>query len=97
MRPKKPGTTGEGDLFRARLEQIINLKHELVQLAVRIDWDWIDREIAPDLDDLGHRIVRAFDVRERPFHFEFFRLPDGERAAKQWSSCRAQLVRLFES
>jgi ATP-grasp domain-containing protein len=42
---------------------------------------WIDREIAPDLDDLGHRIVKAFDVRERPFHFEFFRLPDGELAA----------------
>ncbi len=32
MRPKKPATTSEGDLFRARLEQIINLKHELVQL-----------------------------------------------------------------
>ena len=31
MRPKKPETTGEGDLFRARLEQIIDLKHELVQ------------------------------------------------------------------
>ena len=34
-----------------------------------------------DIDELGHRIVRAFDVRERPFHFEFFRLPDGELAA----------------
>jgi hypothetical protein len=33
MRPKKHATTGEGDLFRARLEQIINMKHELVQLA----------------------------------------------------------------
>jgi hypothetical protein len=42
---------------------------------------WIDREIAPDLDELGHRIVRAFDVRERPFHFEFFRQPDGELTA----------------
>jgi hypothetical protein len=31
MRPQKPKTTGEGDLFRARLEQIINMKHELVQ------------------------------------------------------------------
>jgi hypothetical protein len=30
MRPKKPKTTEEGDLFRARLDQIINLKHELV-------------------------------------------------------------------
>ena len=32
MRPNKPRTTGAGDLFRARLDQIINLKHELVQL-----------------------------------------------------------------
>jgi hypothetical protein len=29
MRPKKPETTRSGDLFRARLDQIINLKHEL--------------------------------------------------------------------
>jgi len=27
MRPKKHETTGEGDLFRARLDQIINMKH----------------------------------------------------------------------
>ena len=38
MRPKQHPTTGSGDLFRARLEQIINLKHELVQLADKIDW-----------------------------------------------------------
>ena len=43
MRPKKSETTGEGDLFRARLDQIINPKHELVQLAGRIDWAWIDQ------------------------------------------------------
>jgi transposase, IS5 family len=53
MRPKKPQTTSEGDLFRARLDQIINLKHELVQLAGKIDWDWIDREIAPLYSDKG--------------------------------------------
>ena len=47
MRPKKHEATGEGDLFRARLDQIINLKHELVQLAAKIDWAWIDGEIAP--------------------------------------------------
>jgi hypothetical protein len=38
MRPKEHKTTGSGDLFRARLDQIINMKHELVQLAGRIDW-----------------------------------------------------------
>jgi transposase, IS5 family len=53
MRPKKPQTTGEDDLFRARLDQIINLKHELVQLAGKTDWDWIDLEIAPLYSDTG--------------------------------------------
>jgi IS5 family transposase len=33
MRPKKHETKGSGDLFRAQLEQIINMKHELVLLA----------------------------------------------------------------
>ena len=47
MRPKKPQTTGEGDLFRARIDQIINMKHELVRLAGAIDWEWLDAEIAP--------------------------------------------------
>jgi biotin carboxylase len=42
---------------------------------------WIDRFIEPDLDELGRRIVRAFGVRERPFHFEFFRLADGQLVA----------------
>jgi IS5 family transposase len=53
MRPKQHATTGEGDLFRARLDQIINLKHELVQLAGKLDWEWIDGEIAPLYSDQG--------------------------------------------
>ena len=53
MRPKKHETTKSGDLFRARLDQIINLKHELAQLAGKIDWDWIDGEIAPLYSDKG--------------------------------------------
>src|ERR1700689_2412054 len=42
MRPKKHKTVGSNDLFRARLDQIINMKHELILLAGKIDWDWID-------------------------------------------------------
>jgi transposase, IS5 family len=53
MRPKKPETTGSNDLFRARLDQIINMKHELVVLAGKIDWDWLDGEIAPLYSDQG--------------------------------------------
>ena len=46
MRPKKPETTGSTDLFRARLDQIINLKHELARLRRqdRLGLDrWRDR------------------------------------------------------
>src|SRR5262249_513832 len=53
MRPKKHETTGSADLFRARLAQIINMRHELVQLAGKIDWEFIDGEIAPLYSDGG--------------------------------------------
>ncbi len=53
MRPKKHEMAMSGDLFRARLDQIINLKNELAQLAGAIDWDWIDSEIAPLYSEKG--------------------------------------------
>ncbi|MET4262566.1 hypothetical protein ABIC09_007546 [Bradyrhizobium sp. S3.12.5] len=53
MRPKKHKATGSNDLFRARLDQTINLKHELVLLAGKIDWDWIDDEVAPLYSENG--------------------------------------------
>jgi hypothetical protein len=34
------------------------------------------REIPPDLEILGRKTAKAFDVRERFFHFEYFRKPD---------------------
>ena len=37
----------------ARLQQIIDTKHALVQLAGKIDWEWIDGEIAPLYSDKG--------------------------------------------
>ena len=55
MRLKKQRTTGSGNLFRARLDRIINMKHELVQLAGKVDWDWIDGELSPKVGDGGNR------------------------------------------
>lgn len=40
-------------MFRARLDQITNLKHELVRLAGTIDWAWIDAELAGCFSDEG--------------------------------------------
>lgn len=53
MRPKKHEKDGSGDLFRARLDQIINMRHALVRLADEIDWDWIDAELADLFSDEG--------------------------------------------
>ena len=53
MRPRKMEMTGSGDLFRARLDQIIDMGHELVRLAEAIDWDWIDGELAGRFSDGG--------------------------------------------
>lgn len=39
------------------------------------------REIPGDLEAVGRRAVAAFDVRERFFHQEFFRRPDGALVA----------------
>jgi IS5 family transposase len=39
MRPKKHKMTGSNVLFWARPGQIINMKHEVVLLACKIDWD----------------------------------------------------------
>lgn len=57
MRPKKIVPTNELDLYRSHLKQMINLRHELVQLAGKLDWDWIDGEIAPLFACLGRPAV----------------------------------------
>jgi IS5 family transposase len=47
----------------ARLDQIIDLKHELVRLAGKIDGSWIDREIAPLYSENGRpRIETRFMI-----------------------------------
>jgi hypothetical protein len=37
-KPRERRETGKQHLFRARLDQIINMRHELVRLAQAIDW-----------------------------------------------------------
>ena len=53
MRPKQQKKADHNDLFKARLDQIINMKHELVSLADKIDWAWLDEQIAPYFSEHG--------------------------------------------
>jgi hypothetical protein len=45
MRPKQHEASGSSDLFRARLDQITNMQHELIRLVGQIDWDVIEGKI----------------------------------------------------
>src|SRR3954468_22391005 len=42
MRPRERIQTGEQDLFRSRLDQIIDMKHPLVALGGTVDWSFLD-------------------------------------------------------
>ena len=44
MTPKKMRSSGQKDLFRSRLEQMINRKHPLCKLAHEIDWRVFEEE-----------------------------------------------------
>jgi len=50
-RPRERGDGGEQDLFRARLDQIINMEHELVRLAQAIDWPVLEERFGTVYSD----------------------------------------------
>lgn len=45
MGPKSAGAPS-ADMFRQRLDELVNLKHPLAQLATHIDWSVFEREWA---------------------------------------------------
>src|SRR6201747_1271598 len=44
MRPRERRESGEQDLFRSRLDQIISMDHALVKLARTIDWRFLEEK-----------------------------------------------------
>src|SRR5206468_838776 len=45
MRPRERRETSEQDLFRSRLDQIIDMKHALVKLGRAIDWRFLEEKL----------------------------------------------------
>jgi hypothetical protein len=56
-------------VFDRGIMDVVNQDSEMAYTAIR--------DIPADLVEAGRRIIEAFGVRERFFHFEFFRMPDG--------------------
>jgi transposase, IS5 family len=54
MKPRvKPQDSGTQDLFRAKLKNIINLRHELVRLGNLLDWQRLEEQFARYYRDVG--------------------------------------------
>ena len=51
MRPKERRETGQTDLFRARLDQIVDPAHALVRLARTVDWRFLEGRFGSVYDD----------------------------------------------
>src|SRR6516164_8271254 len=45
MRPRERRETSEQDLFRSRLDQIIDMNHALVKLGRAIDWGFLEQDV----------------------------------------------------
>jgi IS5 family transposase len=54
MKPRlKPQDSGTEELFRSKLKNIINLRHELVRLGELIDWARLEAHFAPYYKEAG--------------------------------------------
>lgn len=51
MRPRERGDSGQTDLWRSRLDQILNMDHPLVKLARTIDWRFLEGQLGEVYDD----------------------------------------------
>src|SRR5580658_145417 len=55
MRPRERQDSGQNDLFKSRLDQIVDLKHPLAKLARTVDWRFLEEQFgAVYADKPGH-------------------------------------------
>ena len=72
-RPREKREKGEHDLFRSRLDQIINMKHELVRLAQVIDWPVLEARFGsvysdgPGMPPLPTRLMAGLAILKHTF------------------------------
>jgi IS5 family transposase len=83
MKPKKLERSDTDDLFRARLENIIDLKHPLVRLARETDWAFFEAAIEPLYAEAGRPGVPVRFMVGLHILKHTFNLSD-EKVCAQW-------------
>ena len=73
MRPKERRDSGQNDLFRARLDQIVDMGHPLARLAAAIDWRFLEERFGavysdgPGQPPLPTRLMAGLSIL-KPMH-----------------------------
>jgi transposase, IS5 family len=73
MKPRERRETGAQDLFRSRLDQIINLKHALVTLSKKVSWSFIEEKCGevyadgPGMPPLPTRLMAGLSILKYTF------------------------------
>jgi IS5 family transposase len=73
MKPRERREKGEQDLFRSRLDQIINMNHELVKLAKAVSWSFIETKCGevysegPGMPPLPTRLMAGLAILKHTF------------------------------
>src|SRR5438874_9335515 len=74
MKPRERRDEGKQDLFRSRLDQIIDMNHALVKLARAIDWRFLEDSFGeaysdgPGMPPLPTRLMAGFAILKHTFN-----------------------------
>ena len=75
MRPRERRESGEQDMFRSRLDQVINMNHALVKLARTIDWGFLEEKFGAVYNDgpgqppLPTRLMAGLAILKHSYNF----------------------------
>jgi hypothetical protein len=64
MRPKERRDSGQNDLFKARLDQIVDMNHALAKLAQAVNWGFLEKSFGAVYADVDtdHTAFEYFDA-----------------------------------
>src|SRR5260370_37385749 len=84
MRPRERRESGKQDLFRSRLDQVINMDHALVKLARTIDWGVLEEKFGAVYADgsgrppLSTRLMAGLAILKHTYN------PSDEAGCELW-------------
>jgi IS5 family transposase len=85
MKPREQRETGQQDLFKARLDQIIDMKHALVKLARLVDWGFLEERFGavytdgPGSPPLPTRLMAGLEILKYTYNLS------DERVCEHWT------------